>query len=1234
MTLVAAATAAAGPAVGKQVGTLLVKLADAAAWRWKAAFKALRKTGRPRPVRLLAAWLTQPQVHEQFVLAPALPAASASDIERALSGHARWARLPSDVRRERARDVAAALYDTVVSEQPASRAVQVSTARNGAYFERQAAVLAEVKAGTLRVEAGQAAVLERGDRALLDDRMTRLPPTSRAELLRAWDEDQALAWRLADALGHPAVDPRETVAAWQDVPPGWLDGAGPAVSVAVAGLAGAYGAERLSRALLLNAARQGAPDRQVLAARVAIAHGSDHLDEARAALAVAGTAAESPVPFVRASDAFIHRDWDRLRSILSEWQPSDDRDRVRHWLLSDSSAFLSAGSDVKPTDLIPLRITPGARLLERSWNDGVALEQARRLTYAAVLGVSARPHADLREAMRLALKVRDGRRGWRGDSGEAVAAACEAALHAGDHREALRLGTVDGAATPQEADHPQVLAKVAIAAAVLGQSLAELDLTRLPEHQRQVVLAQSARINGTDAEGHWRAALTAATSEPERATALGGLASTGSTDLPGMEEFEAEHPLLAAVMLASGELARGEHASAVARLRGRASADAQVAALLARAYEEGGDTDAAVETLKQAEATFADPDLGFAAALALHRVGRDQEAAQEARRVLAAASDAWPGRSRALAFAAAAAAQDGDLPAAADLLASCIELDPTNAERRWDLVRLHLARADAAAAWRVHQAHPQPLEPQDSEQARAWLQLHHAHGTATALAAGAVDIAGRFPEDEQVVAAAVAAVLMPRNYDEPLEEGLLNAVQTMTARYIERWPDGAIRSVTVDADNPEALLARIGDMARLDPTLAQARRQVERQVASGKLPLGALSAMSGRPHAAITVARGLGLLQSVHADSGEHARSVADATAALGGACIIETTAVAALLALRDADADALVRAFRLVETVDETLADARKGRDHLAGRSTLVVGWDQEADRMYVQETTYEEADRLAAEAEALFQLVEGLHRRQSERSADLPAHEPGNADPGPWLPAAETAAALGRPLWSDDAALRALARALGAPAFGTAAVLDAAAALGTLPADRRDILMLALLAGRVAIPLTEDLLAHGAEHDAWQPGAAAAALGDAAVWTDPGRALSLLRIVLPRVAQEQPGLLPAWAYRCARGVGHAHPRPLDAAKVSGVLVAAAVQLASVGPHEMPDLLAAVRAGLRDAAPDPEVVPDPLLTAAQVLLGAMRSSSAGLSPFERLTALFAALDDHDREAVEALLDD
>lgn len=868
-----AATAYVGQLTGKQAGSIAGKVLSERMWGLKTARASLREVPRPRPRRVLARWLKQPATLRDVLLSPDRPGDSVvAEIDRVLCRNPRWASLPGNVRAERAEKIALGVYDAVLSSHTPAWSTRIVASRTMEKLHQIHDAVERSAAPPPAAESDSAAGAG-GSRELLEARLGLAPPEQHETVLAAWGVDQARTWALVCALTDPSVEPSDVVRDWSQVRPQWLAGAGPAVLVAAAELAAAYGQSGWAGHLLLEAAHGGGSPRQVLIARATLLFDGDGRDDAPTVLAKVGTAQESPEPFVRALHALLARDWDRTKAVLAEWEPRDRRERVRKWAIADRLVFLSATSRTVTKEILSESIGLARSLLAETWSDAAALTVAHRLTMRTGLSGSEQPYADLREARGLAVKVRDGCRVWRGDSGTAVAAACEAALHAGDLSAVVDLGTAAGQATPKEASHPEVVARVAVAAAMLGRPVDTAALSALTEHDRERVLAQAARAAGEDDEGHWRAALMAAQDEPQRATALAGLAGTGTLSLPGLDELEAEHPDVAGQIRAIGEIARGQHAQAVSRLRGRARQNAQAAALLAQAYEQAGDIDAAVATFQEAARAFSDPDLAWAAVVALFRGGRHDDAAKTLGGVLASAPDGWPGRAQALHMAARLAAGADDLVRATDLLRTAVELDPSDARRRWHLVELLLSRTDTAAAWRVYAAHPEPLEPRDLAQAHMWLVLQRAEGDPEDLARGAVRLTRRFPDDEGLAARAVALLIAPNPKKDlaPLPPELLSDVHTLVSDYTRRWPEGAIRAITMDEDDPEATLAKVGGMARRGPDAHKDLLRLAGQVARQEIPLGMLAAFAHRPYAEVVVLRGLGILAAGHPDPEERA---------------------------------------------------------------------------------------------------------------------------------------------------------------------------------------------------------------------------------------------------------------------------------------------------------------------------------------------------------------------------
>lgn len=1141
-------------------------------------------------------------------------------------------RLSKQVRTDRAEHLALAVYDAVLSEHSATWSARIASTRVMTELAEHGVELAGVRDGVRQLQVGQEQALRQGDEALLEARLHLLPSTLHEVIRRAWAEDRTRTWLLVEPLTHPSMQPLDVVMEWTESRPSWLDEAGPKTTLAAAELTLAYEANDLGRDLLLLAARRGIAGRQVVIGRVAATYLTHNHAKVREVLALVGTPAESPSPFVRAIEQMSREDWEGVRSTLDTWAPADDDqpDNFRRWLIADSALFMSAPTNSPIGPLLVRSIGPTAALLDAHWRSDIAIAQASRLVKIVGLGQSGRPMFDLQEARRLALEARDARRAWRGETATAVAAACEAAFFAGDVEAVVELGTVGGEATPREAASPDVLAKVAVALAARGKDVTQLDLSGLDAYDRERVLAHSAENRGADSEPHWRAAVAAAAGdESKRAVALAGLAGTGTRDMPDMTYLEQQHPATFAQILAIGELARGEHEQVVERFRGRAGDDIQAATLLAQAYDSAGDTQAAAGIFQRAGARFNDPDFLFNAAMLMYRSGRAPEAQKVVLQLLASESNGWPGRARALHFAAQLAAEADDLPAATGFLVSCLGLDPGRDYRRWDLIRLHLARADTGSAWRVFHEHPTPLAAHDLRQGLAWLTLYREEGSAEELARGAVDLVRRFPNEEALAAKAVASVLLPGPRGGAAIDGdLLADVQAMVAEYLRKWPEGAIRSVSVDVDDPAVLLQQIQDMTRTDPGTAAFRRLTEGQVARGEMPLGLLAAANGKAYCEVLLMRGLGVLPAVAPDSGEWVLSVEEAKAALGGSCIADASALCAASALDQKDRDSLFRAFAACELVDETLMDARNGRDSLSSGSTMSIAYDEAAERSVVHEISEAEAKRLADSAVALLELVLSMPRRRSLMPDDARVGELGGKF-SPWLPTLHTAVALGQPLWSDDAALRVLARSMGAKAFSTAALIQGMTSVASLAVERESELQVQLARGYVTVPLDEKLLQSLGDQESWRPLGAAALLGDAVLWTaDRQRAFKLLDLAIPHILAESPESLVGWAYRCARGVAYAYPSVLEAAEVAGAVLALMLRRTGVEPVSVPSLMAAMRAGLSSGALDPQCAADPLFNGAVLLRAAAVANGEG-GGAEWCARVFSELDADDKGIVE-----
>lgn len=1224
----------AGGAAAKPAGSLVSSTAKKRTWAIRTAWAAFRGDSRPRPRWALARWLKSSRVADGVLTLSAVPAGAAEDLDGALCrASRRWAAQPTALREARAQQVLNKAHTTVLDVRDGHGATRVASQRQAADAqharEQVADVAADVKQILHRTEPDAGAP----DRLRLEARLSGLPPATRQAVVQAWDEAPDATWALVASLSDMDCPPDRAAEEWETYRPSWLKGAPTRVLTLAGELAAAYGATRTARALFADAVAAGANRRSYWAARAAALYDLDEHDQAVAVLAAGGDPDTSVEPLARAMSKVLGQDWDGARDILRRWRPDDTTGWALWFSLSHRVAGLAAQGRPLDRALLDEILAASDTAIQGAREHGpvptgLRVVAARYLVMRQQMGASDSPAGDLRRALELALSARDDRRPWHGDTAEAVEWACAAAVASGDYRRAVKLGTVEGDASPAEAANPAVRRHVAVAKAGLGTLDALPNTDGTTEFGRHSLLALHAMANDQDTAPMWRAALAAAEDDNERVTALAGLARAGGNDLTGLDEIEARFPDVGAHVRALSEIAVGDYTSAIARLREPARTSPTAAMTLAEAYDRSGRLDDAVEALQAAAERFADPDMALAAVKLRYRQGDKPAARAGVDDLLAAAPEGWPGRPEALQLAAQLAVDAADAPKAIALLRTSLDQDAYDARARWALARLLLGRGKDDDAHRVLQAHPEPLRALEPIHAHVWLDAHRRHLPAAELARGAVGLARSFPDSETVAAHAIIVVVSPRaDQDAALPADVLADVHAVQRDFFERWPDSQhLRAVTFDANDPQGALDELERMVAVDDDTARARRLFHRQLVRQQLPLGSLSTAVRRSYAEVVLARGLGTLPAWHPDPAEHQASLADADAALDGPVVVETTSLLVLTLLDQSLRGTLLGSFSAAEITDATLTDIRTAADTAAGRSTASFVYDDVAKRAVLVETSEQAADRHAQEAAALAELAALLTARPNP---PVDPDDPSGRDWGPWMAAARVAAVGRSVLWADDASLRVFARALGAKAFSTAALLTILAARGAVSGVDNDDALSAMVAGRIGgIPLSPSALQRAAECDGWQAGSAALTLSDPSLWVTPAKGLALLDAVLPSVARHRPDAAAGWAYAAAVGIGHAHDDAKAVARLAGTVLAAAAHRLGASPADTAALVAAVRQGLADSSLDPDTAPDPVPDAAAVLMDALSHAIDAATAAPYVMATFSALDGQDRAAV------
>jgi tetratricopeptide (TPR) repeat protein len=885
---------------------------------------------------------------------------------------------------------------------------------------------------------------------------------------------------------RPLLDP--------DVPAWWIRVSGPTVRAA-AELASAFGLAAEAAALYIEASEREGTSRARCLALAALTMGE--ADAARAAdwidraLRIDGSdVLGQAVGRVLANDP-----GGALESLGPDPHVGDESELVlagiQRWALvnvdrlGDAVTLLTAVANANP-DAAGIRLQLVGLLLQRADDRRSSRE------------------ADLARATELALEARDARRQWGGDSTEATLVACEVALrsHAWKQIEGLCSEPPHGEANLVEAADRRVATLLGMGAAMSGDlEAAESAAARLldPSFLRSLIAGWRAMHSGDQAaaQEHFRAAYETASSDEERSVAQRGVAIAGGANLPGLDELRSLDPLSAEVLEAVALMGASKHEAAAEVLARHRRDDAHAAFMLAEAYEGLEQMDAALDELRSGYRTFGDPSFLLQECLLLLRLQRDVEAEKRASDAMALVPAGSEQRRQLQMLLLRLALRRNDLSRAEDVARSARAEGDASPDLLWALaLALHLqARNDEA--W---DALLEAGNPHSADDAALWLHVFFRATAASTSLERAVEVVAGFPDDERVNGT-LLMLFYGRRGDREVSVQVGEHVQSLAKRFVERWPDSEyLWSVSVTPDDPEALLRQMEDLARPIGAQRAAIAKVIDLYDAGRAPLGLFARAAGLNYAEAVICRRWPVVVGGTLDASEVAEEEASAAAALGGVVVVDLSAAAAIVDERSGW-DFLPELFRRIVLVDAVIADvdeAAAGLDLERGGS---IGWDPVADRARISDANP------TKDAEDLVRVRHFQHelgRFDHESVGPLSAFEEIHASARPWLGPVQHALDTGRPLFSDDLALRRLARSVGVPSFGRTALLagEGAAQVGAM-SERKGLQLPSLDDLRFALhdDVVVDILS--AVHDVAAPGrapiAAAVALGRPFAWATP---------------------------------------------------------------------------------------------------------------------------------------
>ncbi|MFI7573905.1 tetratricopeptide repeat protein [Micromonospora sp. NPDC049497] len=1062
-------------------------------------------------------------------------------------------------------------------------------------------VRGEAEKTRLDVSAARDAVIRRMDAgSSFESSLQTLPPllAEDARQLRAqWPGFERVVIELSATQERAAL-----LRQWSDALPHWLSEAPSGVLCWLGTVAGDYGAPQAAVAFYQDGLGRGAFPRSYWATLSAVRKLSFSLAEAVSEL----ERLAADLPLAAAYIAAHEEDWERAERLISEWKPQSPRDEALKGVFGisiqlgkgDRNGAIARAQDAWRT----------------TGSTGAALLAAQLLLVRAVRRGSSHRFADTEQALHLAIRVRDERRKWFGDSAEAVLTAVRAAILSENADLAWRISqpTPDGEAWPSEVGSKDLTADAALAAAITGRVERARELASLVQgeyvraHIAATLTERSAPDGAEQTQEAWRKVWEVAETDEEKLQAAMGMAGSGIAppDLRDLSddvnaEFVEELQAIGSVVAAgSGD---------IASLRANVSKSRLLAIQLSDRYFAEGNVQLAAETLRESAIRWGDPRLMSMAAERFREAGNPAHAREAAQASLDLGGAGWGGVSRVRAMLLEIEAADGRWDKAADVARLMIAENPEDVDAHWALVQCLFNRGDLDSAWQALTINGAPFEPRSRVEALLWLNLNSRFSRDSRFVGEALRLMKKWPGDEQLLAAFLGLLYTGVGRRGPeLSEEDLEALRAATQEFVEEFPE-----------SPHFRMMRIGPESNpLEPfeedlrQAYEAREDVFKRVQSAELPLGMASSVTGRSMAEVSISRAAGFVFAV--DPGLSDSDRTGVRASLQQRVMIDATALHSLVLLDGPFITTLLGTPLAVLTTDEIYKDALEARDSLAARSTVTMVWDPAQGRGGVSVTSDDDLATMLDRARGIVQMMEGLSRipwpelRQFRDLSNMP-----------WLNGVDAAAEHQWVYWSDDVLMRKLATSMGIPSFGTVALIEHLHASGVfLEAER--VASLAKLVSNfyVDIEFSAPIMELAAASDGWQAKGAASYLSRVWAWRNPTVTLNFLMAALARTAGNAEQFT-AWLTSASIGLVKIAGSEQDASSNLETLLTRTIVQSWLGPAQLAAAIKGVRFGLRERSG----VPDPLPRVLRSLYGQMVDRAGYTEASHLLMSLLSAAD-------------
>ncbi|MFD8253771.1 PIN domain-containing protein [Streptomyces werraensis] len=968
---------------------------------------------------------------------------------------------------------------------------------------------------------------------------------------------------------------------WAKHEPPWLSSAPTRALPWLGQLASAYDAETASFSFYDRAVREGGYPRDLLIVQAALQAETLTEGSARSYLAAHVDLDSSLVHSVRSA---LEKDWDAALDYLDRWTAPGNSGQALQRLLRTR---ILLAQDLVDQALPALREADVARFPQ------LGLELAQALLQRASRRTTRHRLADAQEALAVALRVRNARREWFGDSAAAVVLAMRAALFSQDLVTAWALSqpAPEGDANEQEAEDSRVLQESALFAALTGREHRARELLGVvtsPFTRAQVLaVLEERRADSSDdqrvAEA-WQRTWDAATSGPDQLIAAMGLVESGQ-NLPDLSHLKDDYPEAVADLEKLAHALSGTADGDMSILRANANQNPTVAVKLAQRYQQLGDLEKAAATLQEAATHWRDAQLMTLAARGYQRARNYEKSKECAESALRIAGPGWAAQGAMYELLIETESAAGNWEQATDAAITLLHLDPHNLDARWALVKCYVTRAQPDEAWQTLTELGEAAAPRRRDEAILWVQLGARLSTDPQFVGRALELMQHWPQDEELLGRFLAALLWRTTTTQPMTAEAAELLGEASSDYLERFPD-SVYFRALDASDPRAVLEELGRSLRREYE-DEDRRAIRERIEQGQFPLGMLALMNGRSYAEVCVRLTEGPPGLFASDPTSDVWEASAIQAALPRRVVVDTSAAVSLALLEPGAAERLLGFCRSIVTTDQIVGDVFHALESLALRSDATVVWSEDEARATLHVAPEEQMSALRRTLERAADLVRLLPRVARPELRALPRMQ-GERAPQAWLTAFDYAKEHNAVLWCDDRALRTVARSVGVPAFGTLALIDACQREQTVSLQEAMVLRAELLRHfYMDIPFSGELYGFAAQADGWQARAVATAIARPTVWAD---APAVVRLVLNAVAQiiaSEPDHAAAWLKAAYVGLWRATLPSYRAANLEKLSIQALTQ-PWVSASSLPFLLA----GLRNGAAEVQSGDGPLMAA------------------------------------------